>query len=65
MGNDNSIRAFIQFRPYAGKYSILQENKNIGQGLGASVVVNLVRKLPVIQTSNYHIVMEDHLQSQL
>ena len=65
MGNDNSIRVFIQFRPYAGKYSILQEYENIGQGLGKSVVVNLVRKLPMIQTSNYHIFVDDNSQAQL
>ena len=43
----------IQFCPYAGKNSILQEYENIGIGLCASVVVNLVSKPPVMQTSNY------------
>ena len=53
----------IQFRPYAGKDSILQEYGNIGLGLGASVVANLVSKLSVIQTSNYHIVMYNYFTS--
>ena len=39
----------IQFRPYTGKDWILQEYGNIGPGLGASVVVNLVSKFPVMQ----------------
>ena len=46
----------IQFCPYAGKNSILQEYENIGIGLCASVVVNLVSKPPVMQTSNYYII---------
>ena len=41
----------IQFHPYTGKDSILQEYENIGLGLGASVVANLVSKLHVMQTS--------------
>ena len=41
----------VQFCPYADKKSILHEN--IGIGLGASVVANLVSKPPVMQTSNY------------
>ena len=41
----------VQFCPYADKNSILHEN--IGIGLGASVVANLVSKPPVMQTSNY------------
>ena len=39
----------IQVFPYAGKDLILQEHKNIGLGLGALVVANLVNILPVIQ----------------
>ena len=50
----------IQFRLYAGKYSILQKYENIGLGLGALVVANLVSKLPIMQTSNYHIVMDNY-----
>ena len=50
----------IQFRPYAGKDSILQEYENIGPGLGVSVVTNLVSKFPVMQISNYHIVMDNY-----
>ena len=53
----------IQFCPYAGKDSILQEYENIGLGLGASVVANLVSKLPVLQTHTYHIVMENYFTS--
>ena len=49
----------IQFRLYAGKDSILQEYGNIGLGLGTSVVANLVSKLPVMQASNYHIVVDN------
>ena len=51
---------FIQFRPHAGKDSILHEYENIELSLGASVVSNLVSKLPVIHTSNYHIVMDNY-----
>ena len=53
----------IQFRPYAGNDSILQEYQNIGLGLSASVVENLASKLPVMQTSNYHIVMGNYFTS--
>ena len=38
----------IQFRPYVGKDSILQEYENIGPGLVALIVANLVSKLPVM-----------------
>ena len=48
-----------QIRTYAGKDSILEQYENIG--LGASVVANLVRKFPVMQTSNYHIVMDNYV----
>ena len=47
----------IQFRPYTGKDSILQEYENIVLDLGASVVANWVSKLPVTQTSSYQIVL--------
>ena len=53
----------IQFRPSAGKDSILQEYENIGLGLGASVVANLVSKLPAMRTSNSHIVMDNYFTS--
>ena len=53
----------IQFRPYAGKKSTLQWYENIELGLGASVVANLVSKFPVMQTSNYHIVMDNYFTS--
>ena len=53
----------IQFHQSAGKNSILQEHENIGRGLGASVVANLVSKLPVMQTSNYHIAMGNYFTS--
>ena len=45
----------IQFRPYAGKYTILQEYVDIGLGLGASVVAHLVNELPEVQNWNCHI----------
>ena len=54
---------YIQFHPYAGKDSILQEYENIGLGLGASVVAKLLSKLCVMQTYNYHIVMENYFTS--
>ena len=38
----------IQFRPYAGKDTILKEFEDIRLGLGASVVAHLVSKLPVL-----------------
>ena len=53
----------IQFRPYAAKDSILQDYQNIGLGLGPSVYADLVSKLPVMQTSNYHIVMDNYFTS--
>ena len=53
----------IQFHPYAGKDSILQEYENIGLGLGASVVAKLLSKLCVIQTYKYHIAMENFFTS--
>ena len=60
------LRYCIQFRPYTGKDSILQtygyEYEKIGLGLGASVVANFVGKL-VMQTSNYHIVMDNYFAS--
>ena len=53
----------IEFRPYAGKDSILEEYENTRLGFGASVVANLVSKLPVMQTSNYHIIMDNYFTS--
>ena len=35
----------------------MQEYENIGLGLDASVVSNVVSKLPLMQTPNYHIVI--------
>ena len=63
MGYDNSIKYCILFRSYAGKDSTLQEYENIGLGLGTSVVANLVSKLPLMQSSNYHIVMDNYFTS--
>ena len=57
------LRYCVQFRSYAGKDSILQKYENIGLGLGASVVANLVSKLPVMQTSNYHFVVDNYFTS--
>ena len=53
----------IQFCPYAGKDSILREYENTGLDVDASVVANLVSKLPVMKTSNYHIVMGNCFRS--
>ena len=39
------------------------EYENIGLDLGASVVANLVSKVPVMQTSNYHIVKDNYFTS--
>ena len=50
----------IQFQPYTGKDSMLQEYENIGLRLGASVVPNLVTKIPAMQISNYHIAMDNY-----
>ena len=49
----------IKFLQYTGKHLILEEYENIGLDFGASVVANLVQKLPMMQTSNYHIVMDN------
>ena len=53
----------IIFHPYAGKDSILQGYEIIGLGPGASAVANLVSKLSVMQTSNYHIVIDHYFTS--
>ena len=57
------LRYCVQFPSYACKDSILQKYENIGLGLGASVVANLVSKLPVMLTSNYHFVMDNYFTS--
>ena len=49
----------IRFCPYTCKDSILQGYENIGLGFGASAVASLVSKLSEMQTSNYHIVMDN------
>ena len=48
----NPLGYCIQFCLYARKDSILQGYENIGLGIGASLVANLVSKRPAIQTSN-------------
>ena len=53
----------IQFRPYAGKDTILQEYTDIGLGLGASVVAHLAESLPEVTNSNYHVVMDNFFTS--
>ena len=53
----------IQSDPYADKDSILQEYENIGLGLGASIVAQLVSKLPIMQVSNYQIAIENYSTS--
>ena len=44
----------IQFYPYAGK----DDNYNKDIGLGGSVVMTLMSKLPTVPNSNYHVVMD-------
>ena len=63
MGYGNSIGYCIQFWPYTGKDSILQGYENIGLGLETSVVANLVSKLPMMQTSDYHIALDNYFTS--
>ena len=53
----------IQFCPYAGKGTILQEYTDIDLGLGASVVAHLVNTLPNAGDLNYHIVMDNFFAS--
>ena len=60
---ETPLRYCIQFCPYAGKDAILQKYENIGLGLDASAVANLVSKLPVTQSSNYHINMDNYFTS--
>ena len=55
----------IKFVPCSNKDSILQEYEIIGLGLSPSVVGNSVSKLPVMQTSNSHNVMDSYLQGQI
>ena len=45
----------IQFYPYAGK----DDNYNRYIGLGGSVVMNLMSKLPTVPNSNYHVVTDN------
>ena len=60
---ETPLRYCIQFCPYAGKDAILQKYENIGLGLDASAVANLVSKLPVTQSSDYHIIMDNYFTS--
>ena len=53
----------IQFCPYAGKDTILQEYTDIGLGLGASVVAHLAESLPEVENSNYNVVMDNFFTS--
>ena len=49
----------IQFYPYAGK----DDNYNKDIGLGGSVVITLMSKLPTVPNSNYHVVMDNFFTS--
>ena len=49
----------IQFYPYAGK----DGNYNKDIGLGGSVVMTLMSKLPTVPNSNYHAVMDNFFTS--
>ena len=53
MGYGNTIEILYQFRPYAGKNTILQVYPEVFLGQDASVVARLVNTLPklVIQTT--------------
>ena len=57
MGYGNTIGILYQFRPYAGKNTILQVYPDVFLGQDASVVAHLVNTLPNVGDSNYHIVM--------
>ena len=57
------FRYCIQFLPYVGTDSILQEYENIRLSRGASVGANVASKLLVMQTSNYHTVMNNYFTS--
>ncbi|CAB4061880.1 unnamed protein product [Lepeophtheirus salmonis] len=54
-----TLGSAVQFYPYPGKDS--SYNKDIG--LGGSVIMNLVSKLPKVPDSNYHIVMDNFFTS--
>ena len=49
----------VQFFPYAGK----DDNYNKDIGLGGSVVMTLMSKLPTVPNSNYHVVMDNFFTS--
>ena len=49
----------IQFYPSAGK----DDNYNKDIGLGGSVVMTLISKLPTVPNSNYHVVMDNFFTS--
>ena len=49
----------IQFYPYARK----DDNYNKDIGLGGSVVMTLMSKLPTVPNSNYHVVMDNFFTS--
>ena len=54
---DKPLGYCIQFRPYSGKDAAFTEYGSIGLGLGAAVVVHLLKMLPLHPGSNYHAVM--------
>ena len=49
----------IQFYPYAGK----DDNYNNDIGLGGSVVMTIMSKLPTVSNLNYHVVMDNFFTS--
>ena len=49
----------IQFYPYAGK----DDNYNKDTGLGGSVIMTLMSKLPTVPDSHYHAVMDNFFTS--
>ena len=65
MGYGNTIEILYQFRPYAGKNTILQVYPEVFLGQDASVVARLVNTLPNVGDSNYHIVMNSFFPALL
>ena len=49
----------ILFPPYAGKDGGLNENMDVGLGLGGVVVASLTQVLPKIANTNYHVVTDN------
>ena len=59
VGSSHSPWLRTQFYPYAGK----NDNYNKDIGLGGSVVMTLMSKLPTVPDSHYHAVMDNFFTS--